>query len=963
MYFESERSRDKFVTSVERFKEIFSAAEGYIDAEYMTADRSRVAGISALPINAPICNYVFGEKVVLDYIDSIDGDVNFVYGNSVTVNGEAVPAEITELIKNAVNYAKAGAGYLNEKGEHVIDLKGAFVGTHYTVNLLLGCRVGFDKPMITTPKSALDAFGRGAFRASAHTQVLASRCVMNPEEAGEPANRQFYITENNQQIFYSADANSNVKTAVCTHKPNHTVIEYETECGLKITRIIFIVPQYEGMPEATEAQIIKIENNSGKKRDLRIVATGNLAVCDSTTVMNDIMYGNITHESGVIMRGGKVIAISPASNPMYAKKHRRFATMLVNGETMDEYCACYHEFVGRGTLNNPQNVARLNSRPNRKNVSFFAMAKSFTLENGETAHVDTFVGHTYNGEEDALAQLDGMLKVLFDRYSDTTQSTRDLQDVIDFYKNYSSYLVLNTEDEKLNAYVNNNLPFQVLYQSFLSRSFAWTQKSFRMIGFREIQDMYPSLYYLAAMGNAPLAKEMISQWVQNVYEDGYANHNFYWEGNGAGDASDDQLWLMQAVYRYVSLTGDIDFLSEEYPIADSDKKRSVFDTMWAAVFYSGKIAVGRHGLPVLDHIDWNDCLKLDDDSISAPLRMELYRKQLEEKDQEWGVPFETHSCESVMNAFLLKVAEDNLAEMAEMSGRNDYAAKLRQMSEELNANIQAHAWKENFFARCLINNPAKAPYTYVGAKNDGLSRNPDFDGSYFLNCFSWSILSGCATEEQIREMLTPLNNCIKTDAGFLLSSPCDLRKISRTTAEDHYYYGDRENGAVFKHATMMATASMFKAAKTVSDTSLAAELAKLAFWMLDRVFPYKTLENPFVIKSNPRFCTQYNNSETLEGVGPMLSGTASWLTLTVFEFLGMSYTEGGLAFSPVLREDMTSVEYAIKRNGTTFAVKVTKPLGFARVTDATEYYFDGEKCGNIIPDPADSKVHTVEIKL
>ena len=68
-------------------------------------------------------------------------------------------------------------------------------------------------------------------------------------------------------------------------------------------------------------------------------------------------------------------------------------------------------------------------------------------------------------------------------------------------------------------------------------------------------------------------------------------------------------------------------------------QRTVFETMWAAVFYSGKIAVGKHHLPVLDHIDWNDCLKLDNDSISAPLRMELYRKQIEEKGLDVELDF------------------------------------------------------------------------------------------------------------------------------------------------------------------------------------------------------------------------------------------------------------------------------------------------------------------------------------
>lgn len=961
MNFNCELSRDSFKTASARLKELFPDACGIIDAEYIYADRSRVIGISKLPIFAPVCNSILGSKALLDYLDELDCDVHFIYGERITANGADVPDAVDSVIKNVVNTAIKGVGYLNEKGEHVIDLKGAFVGPHYTVNLLLGCRIGFENPMISTPKAALDAFGRGAFRAAADTQVLASRCVMNPEEAGEPANRQFYITENNEQIFYSADVKNNVKSAICYHKPNHTVIEYETECGLKITRTIFILPQYEGLPEAVEAQTVKITNLTDKERNVRIVMTGVLAVVDSQTVVNDIIYGNIIHESGVLTENGKVVAIAPSMHPNYAKRHRRFATMFADGETMDEYCVNYNEFVGLGSIEKPQNVAKLVSRPNRKNAAFFAMAKALNIGAGKTAEIDEFVGYTHCFE-DSLGKLDSGFKALKDRFCGTDKAAEALNDVIKFYNDYSSYLTLETDDEMLNAYVNRNLPFQVLYQSFLSRSFAWTQKSFRQIGFREIQDMYPSIYYLAAMGNADFAKAMLSEWVKNVYEYGYANHNFYWQGNGAGDCSDDQLWLMQAVYRYISLTGDTGFLDEVYHIAGSDKKRTVWETMWAAINYSAKISVGRHGLPVLDHADWNDCLKLDDDSISAPEKFERYKKQLKDKGQEWGVPFENHFCESVMNAFLLKIAEDNMTILAEMSGRIEDAAKLKAMSADLQDNIQKHAWKENFFARCLINNPAKG-YTYVGAKNDGLSADENADGSYFLNCFSWSILSDCATEEQIRIMMEPLNKYIRTDAGLRLSSPCDLGKISATTANDHYFHGDRENGAVFKHATMMATAAMFKAAKTVKNEALARELCELAYWMLDRVFPYKTLNNPYVTKGNPRFCTQYNNSETLEGIGPMLSGTASWLSLTVFEFLGIGYTANGLTFCPVLRPEMTNVKFEIKRNGTVFNVKVTKPEGFCRVNENTKYFFDGNEITSDIPDPADGNIHSVEIVL
>ena len=963
MYFTNEKSRDAFLTATEKIRMTFKDASGIIDAEYLDAARTRVLGVSSLPMYAPIVTAILGDADFLNWLDGKDGDILLIYGDTVTCAcGSALPAEVQRAVKKAVDEAVRGVGYLNEKGEHVIDLKGRKVGTHYGINLLLGCRVGFKSPMLTTPKSALDAFGRGAFRAGADSQVLASRYVYDQDEAGEPANRQFYLFEDNRQIFYSANAKENVKSARCIHKPNHTVIEYETECGLKITRTIFILPQYEGMPDATEIQLVSVDNLGTEPRKLRIVMTGVFGLAGPDGLVNDIVYSNIVNESGVCRDGsGNVIAVSPCPHPKYASRYRRFAALFIDGQPMDEYSANYTEFVGNGNIEHPEHAARPTSAPNRKCPAFFAMAKNFELGAKESVTVREFVGYIA-GDENVEVTLDSALKVLCDEFTAEGRLEAALEDVKKFYSDYSSYLSVNTGNRDLDSYVNNNLPFQVLYQSFLSRSFAWTQKSFRQIGFREIQDMYPSLYYLAAMGNAPLAKEMISQWVQNVFEYGYANHNFYWNGNGAGDCSDDQLWLIQAVYRYVSHTKDTAFLDELYPIAGSDKKRSVFDTMMAAIEYSGKISVGKHGLPVLDHADWNDCLKLDMDSISAPYKFELYKKQLEEKGQEWGVPFENHFCESVMNAFLLKVAEDELAEMADITGRKDAAAELRIMSEKLQDNIQKHAWKGDFFARCLINNPEKG-YTYVGAGKDGLSEDPNIDGTYFLNSFSWSILADSATEEQIASMLDCVNKYLRTAAGLTLSSPCDLGKISSTTANDHYFHGDRENGAVFKHATMMSTAAMLKAAKKVKDEKLAKDLTDTAFWMLDLVFPFKTLDDPYILKGNPRFCTQYNNSETLEGIGPMLSGTASWLALSVFEFVGIGYAEGGLAFTPILPESMTNISFSIKRGETVFDVTVEKPEGFKRVTDSTKFHIDGKECSRIVPDPADGKHHAVKIVL
>ena len=110
-----------------------------------------------------------------------------------------------------------------------------------------------------------------------------------------------------------------------------------------------------------------------------------------------------------------------------------------------------------------------------------------------------------------------------------------------------------------------------------------------------------------------------------------------------------------------------------------------------------------------------------------------------------------------------------------------------------------------------------------------------------------------------------------------------------------------------------------------------------------------TLENPFVLKGNPRYCTQYNNSQSGENIGPMLSGTASWLALTLFEMLGIEYTKDGISLSPVIFPGKTEMSYKIKTGGATLDVTVRKPLGFARIGGKTLCTLDGAPSSLTLP--------------
>jgi cellobiose phosphorylase len=202
-----------------------------------------------------------------------------------------------------------------------------------------------------------------------------------------------------------------------------------------------------------------------------------------------------------------------------------------------------------------------------------------------------------------------------------------------------------------------------------------------------------------------------------------------------------------------------------------------------------------------------------------------------------------------------------------------------------------------------------------------------------------------------------------TDAGLRLSTLVDFDRLGIATGTALYFPGDRENGGVFKHAAMMATVAALKAAKQVCDPTLAADLADLAFFMIDKTLPYRTLSDPFVIKGNPRFCTQYNNSETGENIGPMLSGTATWLTLAVYEFLGADVTADEIVVDPVLPSGRHEMGYVLRLDDSELDVEVIGGEGRFRASGDTTYEMDGRPCGREIARPRDHAAHKVTIRL
>ena len=836
------------------------------DAIVIDRKNNQYLGLVNYLYHHPLLSYLMQDEVFSNYVRGLKKTLIIDYKKL-----DCLPLDVQKAIKKGARAFKNYGGYLNENGEHVIDLFSPTIGPHYGVNLLLGNRENLSEPLLTTPKSVVDEFGGGSFRGPAAQQVLATKWDMDPKENGNPFNRQFYVLENGKQIFYSHDIHNNVKKATCVHKVNQSEITYFTKDGLKINRIIYLRKQHkEEEPIALERQVVEISNLSNKDRNLKIVFTGMFGSANPGCQMVDVIYQTVINQTGLLVKDNKNVAIYPDYYPKYAKEYIRFFSLDDNG--FDNYSYDLNTFLGNGDISHPQNLNFLGNELRVKGPSFFAVDKTFTIKGNDTYRIVTSTGLVV-GENDFEKSVDSILSCNY---------LKELEENENDFVNYSSYLQVHTRNKTFNAYVNRNLPFQIKYQTFVSRAFSQTQKGYREIGFREIQDTYASMFYFIHNGQKELVKKLLSKWIVNVYRFGYVNHNFFFVGKEPGMCSDDGLWLIEAIYRYIKLTNDYDFLNEEFSIADDkNEKRSLWDTLKAIITYSSKISVGKHYIPLLDKADWNDCLKIDDDCLDGPTKEKLYYTQLKEKNQSFGARFESDLSESVMNGFLLVIA---LKEMIELASTFDkgYKKELAATKDNLVKSLKENAYINGYYARVLINKPGK--YKYVGSLKDGLSIDKNIVGSLYLNSLSWSILSDVASEYEIKSMISLCDKYLKTKAGYKLCTPHDLTLCgSKEAATEQYFLGDRENGGVFKHATMMFVRSLFKASKKVKDKELKKTLLDDAEYMLYLVYPFNVLKDPYLYKGNPRFCTQYVNSFTEEHVGPILSGTATWLLLALLE--------------------------------------------------------------------------------
>ena len=94
----------------------------------------------------------------------------------------------------------------------------------------------------------------------------------------------------------------------------------------------------------------------------------------------------------------------------------------------------------------------------------------------------------------------------------------------------------------------------------------------------------------------------------------------------------------------------------------------------------------------------------------------------------------------------------------------------------------------------------------------------------------------------------------------------------------------------------------------------------------------------------------------------MLSGTASWLMLSIMEQIGFNQLGDRIQFDPILKNDQKELNYCIDQDGTKYSVKVKSKTGEKRVTQKTVFTCDGVQFKGTTVKLNDKKNHKIVIE-
>lgn len=457
---------------------------------------------------------------------------------------------------------------------------------------------------------------------------------------------------------------------------------------------------------------------------------------------------------------------------------------------------------------------------------------------------------------------------------------------------YSSPLTVSTGDKSIDLMVNTWLPLQVIH----SRIFAKTgfYQCGGAFGFRDqLQDaMNISLI------DPGLCKEAILRCSCVQFEEGdvlHWWHNFENRDGGIRGirtrCSDDMLWLPLALSRYVSESGDLEFLNTATHFIHGEKLKAGETEMYAhfgrskqkATLYEHAkramfvgLNLGESGLIRMGSCDWNDG----------------YSRVGANGDGT-----------SVWVTMFYALVADSFAKVAEAAGDGEYAKDLRKTADELRGTVDRLAFRDGHYLRAFFDD---------GTQMSGIDSLPQ------------SFATFCRMPDKERRM-SALSCAIKelydANRGVIRLFWPPLTPNDKVAGYVNFYApGTRENGGQYTHAAVWLAEALLKEGFYDEAYRMLCDINPVNKYFT-RESAERYLGEPFALAGDVYAAGSYAG----RAGWTQYTGSAAWFwRMVVTDVLGIHKENGILSVTPHLPAVIPSYTATFEDGKNIHKIKVTR---------------------------------------
>ena len=766
------------------------------------------------------------------------------------------------------------------------------------------------------------AGGYSFYKDASKLRITRYRYNNVPHDVG---GKYYYIYENGE--FWSPTwlpVKNKLKNYQCRHGLGYTRIS--SEYNLLQSEILYFVP----VDDDCEIHQVKLKNISNKTRNFKLFSFIEFCLWDAfddmTNFQRNLNTGEVEIEGSTIYHKTE-----------YRERRNHYAFFTVNQE-IDGYDTDRESFFGLyNGFHEPEAVISGSSRNSAANgwAPIASHSITLSLEPGEEKTLIFQLGFIEN-EKERKWQSPGVINKekaysLMEKYNSIDKTEKALAKLEQYWSKLLSSFIVKTDDPILNRMVNIWNQYQCMVTYNLSRSASYFESGIsRGMGFRDSnQDLLGVVHMIPER-----ARERILDLAATQFEDGSAYHQYQPLTKKGNDAigsgfNDDPLWLIAGTAAYIKETGDYGILQEEVPF-NNGKQAVLFDHLQASFMHVINNR-GPHGLPLIGHADWNDCLNLNCFSDEPG---ESFQTLSTRKDSQ---------AESVMIAGMFITFGQDFVELCRYRGNNQLAEKSEKHIEIMKAAVMNYGVDPNWFLRA---------YDYYGNKVGSIENE---DGQIFIEPQGFCIMGGLGLEDGFAvKVLDAVKERLDTDYGLMLVAPAYKRYHIELGEITSYPPGYKENGSIFCHNN-----PWIMIAETIVGRG------KQAFEYYRKIAPAYLEHISDIHRTEPYVYSQMVAGRDAENYGEAknswLTGTAAWNYVAITKWiLGIRPDFHGLLIDPCIPQDWHGFEVVKRFRGDTYYIKVKNPEHVSR--GVREIRLDNKLLdSNLVKPLGDGKTHFLEV--